>query len=116
MKRIPLFLAVLLLVMIPTGCKSGLDPGLMKLSVKPLADLAVEAEALQPDATLVADLAEKAAAGLEPEDRAAAGAAIAKVRKFFDVPVKPGVPNVIHRIAAGAVQTMKNIETAGETP
>lgn len=113
MKHAAIILSLLVLVLLPAGCKSGLDPDLMRLSVKPLADFVAEAQALQPDATLVVDIAAKAAAAFPEEQRAQAEAAIAKVKKFFDVPVDPGAPNVLADLAAGAKQAMANIDKAG---
>lgn len=113
MRKPTFILLVLLLVLLPAGCATGLDPGLMRLNVKPLSDFVIEAQALQPDATLVTTLAEKAAEALGAEEREAANQAIAAVRKFFDVPVKAGQPNVLEDLAAGAKKAMENIEKAG---
>ncbi len=112
MKQLVFVLAVLAIVALPAGCKSGLDPTLMETSVKPMADFVTDALAVQPDVELVTAIAAKAAAGFGVDERAAAEAAITKVQKFFAVPVQPEAPNLLTDLAEGAKQTMANISKA----
>ena len=115
MKRIPcVLLAALLLALVVSGCASGLDPTLMELQVKPLANFSTDAADAVPDVEKTVAAAEAHASTLADGERIPLEAAIAKVKSLFTLPKVPNEPFAMDELKTAAVRVMETIRKAGD--
>jgi hypothetical protein len=115
MNRIPCALvAALFLALVLPGCATGLDPTLMELQVKPLANFSTDAANAVPSVEETIMAAVFHANTLLPEDRVGFDASIAKVRALFALPKKPGKPYALDELRTAAKRCMETIRKGGD--